>query len=416
MSLKLGQLLLRNKFILSPLESVSDVGFRQLCYKNGASLTWTEMIRCQAVARNNNSALDLIDTFDPMTLTGLQLLAKTSDDLLRALHHLEDLSSNGSRPHFKNIAAIDLNFGCPSPDVIREGAGPALLCRRKRLEELLSTLVNWKNHPDNKLKIGAVGCKIRLGKNQTEQSQKVYLRVAAVANEVGIDYLTVHARHAKQLSSELPTWSAIREIKEMATMPVIANGNIANIDDAERVQRETGCDGFMVARAAIRNPWIFRHFTADKKDILSNQAKLAAIQAQAQTEVADRCSSDPLRGVRREFYDSLYWPSEGQVQSAMTDYNSMQLYQQQQQQQQEPHGAIDELSINSAKEKKEGNGATRDRDSRSRDGKGHGDGGNLTTKAKYKKFHEINFGRILMASRDKDVRAAPFVPPKTIHI
>jgi len=372
MSLKVGQLVLRNKFILSPLESVSDVGFRQLCYNNGAALTWTEMIRSQAISRGNNAALDLIDTFDPTCLTGVQILAKTSDDLLRSLHQLENLSSNGKRPHFKNIAAIDLNFGCPSPDVIREGAGPALLCRRNRLHELLSTLVKWKNHPANCLQIGAVGCKIRLGKNQTEQSQKVYLRVAAVANEVGLDYLTVHARHAKQKSSEPPTWSAIREIKEVASMPVIANGNVACLADALQLESETGCDGFMVARAAIRNPWIFRYFASGKEELLKN----AALRPEQKSDVFGR-----------EFLDDRYWPSEEEVLQVIEAYNSME-------QQLPAYGEASSAVV------ADGNTAS----------------SKFTTKAKYRKFHGINFGRILAASRSKDARAAPFIPPKTIHI
>lgn len=131
---KLGKLALKSSAILSPLESVSDVGFRSLCGSLGAGLVWTEMIRAQAVCKNNKSALDLIDTFDgDHTPVGIQLLVKTPADLLNSLKHLEALSQTVERSHYKNISAVDLNFGCPSPSIIREGAGPALLKRRQRM-------------------------------------------------------------------------------------------------------------------------------------------------------------------------------------------------------------------------------------------------------------------------------------------
>lgn len=258
----IGSLLLKNRAILSPMESVSDVGFRKLCHNLGASLTWTEMVRADALCRNNQATLDLIDTYDTSTPTGLQLLVKNVDVLKKTLSKIEALSLTDQYRHFSNICAIDLNFGCPSPDVISEGAGPALLKRQKRLKEIFIALSEWKiatTLPN----IGAVGCKIRLGLNEYEQNKKVYLPVIEAANEAGLDYMVVHARHAKQRSRDLPTWSAISEIKQVANMPIIGNGNVNNVEDANRMMKETGCDGVMIARASIRNPWIFNGFRTD---------------------------------------------------------------------------------------------------------------------------------------------------------
>ena len=127
--MKLGSLELSSPFILAPMESVSDCAYRRVCWDRGASLTWTEMIRARGLARNNKSTFDLIDTFDPEVLTGVQLMVANEKELSEALEKLERPT-----PHFKNIRAIDLNFGCPSPEVIRIGAGPALLKRRGKLE------------------------------------------------------------------------------------------------------------------------------------------------------------------------------------------------------------------------------------------------------------------------------------------
>ena len=172
------------------------------------------------------------------------------------MNQLETLS-NTSRPHFKNIQVIDLNFGCPSKDIIGEGGGPALLKRKTKLYSIFKALVDRKRRSPWP-KLGVVGAKIRLGLNQKEQSQKVYLGVVEIANLAGLDYLTVHARNAAQRSRDDVTWSAIREVKEIADMPVIGNGNVKSYADMCRLQLETRCDAVMLARAAIANPWIFR--------------------------------------------------------------------------------------------------------------------------------------------------------------
>ena len=196
-ALQLGSLQLKSRAMLSPLESVSDIGFRRLCYEQGSCFTWTEMVRAQSLIRNNSSALDLLDTFDAETPTGIQLLAKSAYELTRALRHLELLAST-TRPQYKNIQAVDLNFGCPSPAVISEGGGPALLKRKAKLLQIFTALSDWKK--DNSLgKIGAVGVKIRLGLNALEQNSKVYMNVIESANLSGLDYMVVHARHAKQV-------------------------------------------------------------------------------------------------------------------------------------------------------------------------------------------------------------------------
>lgn len=265
--LQLGSLKLSSKAILSPMESVSDVGFRSLCFKLGASLTWTEMIRGDALCRNNKATIDLVDTYDADTLTGIQLLIKSPEGLLSSLNKIDELANMEQYKHFNNIAAIDLNFGCPSPAVIAEGAGPALLKRRKRMADIFDVLVEWKNRSKLPL-LGAVGCKIRLGLNQYEQEKKVYLPIIQAANDVGLDYVVVHARHAKQRSSDSPTWSAIGEIKCMSKLvPIIGNGNINSLSDANKIMNQTSCDGVMIARAAIRNPGVFTEFVRHDKDI-----------------------------------------------------------------------------------------------------------------------------------------------------
>lgn len=253
-SFRTGSLELKSPFLLAPLESVSDVGFRSLCHENGAGLTWTEMIRARGIAKRNKSTLDLVDTFDPATPTGVQLLVTGERDVAEAFAALEELAAT-SHPHFRNICSVDLNFGCPSVDVIKIGAGPALLKRRSKLRAIFEALAAQKKRTS--LPIGSVSAKIRLGLHQGEQDHKVYLPVVEMANDT-LDHITIHARHAKQRSRDEPTWSAIGEAKAIARIPVVGNGDVRTRADAERMRALTGCDGFLIARAAIADPWCFR--------------------------------------------------------------------------------------------------------------------------------------------------------------
>lgn len=258
-SLKLGSLVLKSKAILSPLEGVSDIGFRNLCESLGAGLSWTEMVRGQGILKNNAATYSLIDTFDPNANHGLQLLVKSPTELANTLLKIEHLSTT-THPHFQNIKAIDLNFGCPSKDIIQIGAGPAMLKRKTKLSEIFHELKKWKDTTTMK-NIGAIGCKIRLGLNMNEMENKIYLSVTESACEAGLDYITVHGRHGQQRSSSPAVWEPIKEVKRISSIPVIGNGDIWTRDDMKKIIEITGCDGVMVARTAIRNPWIFRELS-----------------------------------------------------------------------------------------------------------------------------------------------------------
>jgi tRNA-dihydrouridine synthase len=256
-SLRLGSLQLANPFILAPMESVTDVAYRRLCWEQGAALTFTEMIRARGIVRNNKSTLDLIDTTDPEVPTGIQLMVANERELVEALERLEKLAGT-SHPHFKNLIAVDLNFGCPSPEVIKIGAGPALLKRKAKLGLIFETLAQWKK--TTTLPIKAVGAKIRLGLNRPEQDAKVYLPIVELAN-ASLDWLTIHARHARAQSGDPATWSAIAEATGRATIPIIGNGDVFTRDDFERLTKTTNASGALIARAAIRSPWVFRGLT-----------------------------------------------------------------------------------------------------------------------------------------------------------
>ncbi len=229
------------------MESVTDLGFRTLCHREGASLTFTEMIKAEAIVRNNKSTIDLIDTYDPTVPTGLQLLVSKPEVLKKTLAIIEGgIKTNDGK--YSNLTCIDLNFGCPSPDIIKAGQGPALLKRTQKMKELLTVLKQYSPLPS--------GIKIRLGLNNYEKQQKIYLRVIDIANEVGIDYVTVHPKVASDSSMAPIDTHALQEIIDHATIPIVGNGFVTDYKSAKGML-DMGCSAVMIARAACGNPFIF---------------------------------------------------------------------------------------------------------------------------------------------------------------
>lgn len=301
MTLRLGQLVLPSPFMLAPMESVTDAAFRRLCWEQGAAFTWTEMIRGRGIAGNNRSTLELIDTHESDVPTGVQLLVASETELKATLEEL-DLLAATSHPHLQNIRGVDLNFGCPSPAVIRAGLGPALLKRRGKLKSLFQALATWRR--STAIPVGAIGAKIRLGLNRQEQDQKVYLPIIELANET-LDYVVVHARHARQESTSPPTWEAVAELKARAAIPVFANGDIFSLEDWLRVKRETGADGAMIARAAIKSHWVFRALSGQGKSEPNSLGEVDSAEANYNALAERLGSKDKFRAWHREGFERM---------------------------------------------------------------------------------------------------------------
>lgn len=250
MTLKIGPLTLPNPWLLAPLEEVSDIGFRHLCTTLGAGWSCTEMIRASGLVRKNKATLDLIDSYEPC---GLQLLTKGPKELELALKVFFTLRES-THSHFKNITFIDLNFGCPSPEVIRIGLGPAMLKRMAKMEATFKTLKQVVKVYDKNI---AVGAKLRLGLNQQEKDRNIVDRLIPAINQ-HLDYIIIHAKHAGQRGSEKADWSALKELREKVTIPFIANGSGLDANSASELKETTKADAVLIARGAITNPWIFR--------------------------------------------------------------------------------------------------------------------------------------------------------------
>lgn len=221
--------------MLASLERYSDSVFRTLCHNHGAELTFTEMAHVQSFLRRNKGSLAKIESKDS-TPVQIQLLSSSEAKLDRYL--------SGFEP-FDGFKGFNLNLSCPSKDVIRQGKGAAMVKRGAKTQKLVSVIRNH-GYP--------VSVKIRLGLNQREKENKLYLNNLGGADP---DFFVVHTKHAGQSSAETEDNSVYPECVEAARgIPVIANGGIFTSEKASDLI-ETGVGGVMMGRPAMSNPAVF---------------------------------------------------------------------------------------------------------------------------------------------------------------
>ena len=251
---------MKNKFsyMLAPIESMTDSCFRTIC--RGADLTFTEKVNIEALAKNNEFALEKIKLYDN-TPCQIQLLGQKEEQLKKFLSNFTP--ENG----FKGF---NLNLGCPDPAVVSKGLGCAMMKRISKINRIVHII---KDHDHN------VSIKMRLGLNQHEKEKKVYLNLI---NGVNADFFIVHARHGKQTYNEKADLSVIPEC--IATgKNIIANGDITTKSDVEKLR---DCAGVMIGRAAITNPLIFAELKGIKtppiNEILNEYLALAKKRNAAQ--------------------------------------------------------------------------------------------------------------------------------------
>jgi tRNA-dihydrouridine synthase len=221
--------------MLASLERYSDSVFRTLSYNHGADLTFTEMAHVESFLKGNKVSLEKIEPRDA-TPVQIQLLSSNEGKLDRFLSDFKP---------FDGFMGFNLNLNCPSTDVIRQGKGAAMVKRAAKTARLVSTIRDH-GHP--------VSVKIRLGLNQFEKDNRLYLNNLGWVDP---DFFVVHAKHAAQSSGEKEDNSVYPECVEAARgIPVIANGGI---ETPEMVQSlvEMGVGGVMMGRPAMRNPAIF---------------------------------------------------------------------------------------------------------------------------------------------------------------
>lgn len=239
--MKIGQINLGQRpVLLAPMEDVTDIGFRLLCRRLGASMVYSEFVAADALVRMVSRSLDKLTVCDEERPVVIQIYGKDPVAVRDAAQIVEE------RAH---PDIIDLNFGCPVKRVAGKGAGAGMLQNVPLMLEITRAVVEAVKLP--------VTVKTRLG---WDASQKIIVPLAEQLQDCGISALTIHGRTRAQMYTGQADWSLIGEVKRNPRIhiPIIGNGDITSAESAVKAFDDFGVDAIMVGRATFGRPWIFK--------------------------------------------------------------------------------------------------------------------------------------------------------------
>jgi tRNA-dihydrouridine synthase B len=236
-SLQIGSLTLANPLLLAPLSGISNLPFRLLAKEQGCGLVCTEMISAEGLVRNRKATEGLMRSCPEERPLAVQIFGAHPQSLAAAAKIVEEVGAE----------LVDINMGCPVRKVVSGGSGAALMKDPRRAGQIMEAVRKAVSIP--------VTVKIRAG---WDEKNRNYLEIARIAEDCGINALTLHGRTRGQGYGSKADWQVIAEAKRHLRVPVIGNGDLNSPEAVSRFFALTGADGAMVGRAALGNPWVFR--------------------------------------------------------------------------------------------------------------------------------------------------------------
>lgn len=266
--MKIGNIIIENNVFLAPMAGVTDMPFRVLCKEQGAGMVYTEMVSAKGLYYNDEKSKRLTDTDTKEYPVALQIFG--SDPYIMA--NVTDKLNNSS------ASIIDINMGCPTPKITKNGEGSALMLNPRLVGDIVKEV--------SKASVKPVTVKIRKG---WDEGRINCVDIAKIAEDNGAKAIAVHGRTREQFYSGKADWEIIKKVKEAVKVPVIGNGDIFNGEDALKMFEETNCDGIMIGRGCQGNPWIFdqtlRILKGENISRVSDKEKIEMILRHMQMQV-----------------------------------------------------------------------------------------------------------------------------------
>ncbi|QYR21634.1 tRNA dihydrouridine synthase DusB [Paenibacillus sp. sptzw28] len=234
--LKIGNIKMKNKVVLAPMAGVCNPAFRLIAKEFGCGLVCAEMVSDKAILHGNKRTLDMLFVDEREKPLSLQIFGGDRESLVEAAKIVDTQT---------NADIIDINMGCPVPKITKCDAGARWLLDPDKIYEMVSAVVDAVNKP--------VTVKMRIGWD----SEHIYaVQNAQAVERAGGKAVSVHGRTREQLYTGKANWDIIKDVKQAVTIPVIGNGDVFTPEDAKRLLDHTGCDGVMIGRGALGNPWM----------------------------------------------------------------------------------------------------------------------------------------------------------------
>jgi tRNA-dihydrouridine synthase B len=224
--------------VLSPMAGVTDFTFRRLLKRRGGiGMTVSEFISVEGMTRNSPQSKRMMRFLDEERPFAVQIFGANLDRMAMAAEMAEEVGAD----------ILDVNCGCPAPKVVKKGGGSGLLKDLPLLEKILKEIKRSISIP--------LTLKIRSGFSNSDVN---CVEVAKLAEQCGVEHIALHGRTREQRYTGQADWGLVSEVKEAVTIPVSGNGDVTSVETALERFRESGCDGILIGRGAMQNPWLFR--------------------------------------------------------------------------------------------------------------------------------------------------------------